>query len=257
MDVPYSVSVFLRRACHQLPSTLFWNGERQLTHCLFPSLPRTLTIVPCLFLDSGWISLRKVSRRFGTRWICFERPWVPSRSTSLYPFPMATIAIATTTPPPGQLRDTVRCQSFWILSRDATTSTACDNRSHGRGRHECPFGLSHDNSKVRCGYREDEMAHRRRYSECSYLGTGLVRRAHTVHIYSNVQCSEPKFSCRCRQKNTRKGISWSARAASRWILEKLKEDKEHKVLRVQASNETLEGSGSKNLVGGIGYSLYH
>lgn len=49
------------------------------------------------------------------------------------------------------------------------------------------------------------------------------------------------------QKNTRKSISWSARAASRWILEKLKEDKEAKVLRVQASNETLEGSGSKGL----------
>ena len=45
-----------------------------------------------------------------------------------------------------------------------------------------------------------------------------------------------------------KGISWSARAASRWILEKLKEDKQPKVLKVQASNETLEGSGSKELV---------
>lgn len=52
-----------------------------------------------------------------------------------------------------------------------------------------------------------------------------------------------------RQKNTRKGISWSARAASRWILDKLKEDKEPKVLRVQASDETLEGLGSKDLVG--------
>jgi len=29
------------------------------------------------------------------------------------------------------------------------------------------------------------------------------------------------------------------------------------VLRVQASNETLEGSGSKDLVGVVGYSLYH
>ena len=58
------------------------------------------------------------------------------------------------------------------------------------------------------------------------------------------------FPGRCRQKNARKGISWSARAASRWILDKLKEDKEQKVLRVQASNETLEGSGSKNLVSG-------
>lgn len=49
------------------------------------------------------------------------------------------------------------------------------------------------------------------------------------------------------QKNARKAISWSARAASRWILDKLKEDKEPRVLRVQASNETLEGSGSKDL----------
>lgn len=45
-------------------------------------------------------------------------------------------------------------------------------------------------------------------------------------------------------------MSWSARAASRWILDKLKEDKQQKVLRVQASDETLEGSGSKDLVGG-------
>lgn len=58
------------------------------------------------------------------------------------------------------------------------------------------------------------------------------------------------FPGRYRQKNARKGISWSARAASRWILEKLKEGKEQKVLRVQASNETLEGSGSKDLVSG-------
>lgn len=57
------------------------------------------------------------------------------------------------------------------------------------------------------------------------------------------------YPVRCRQKNTKKSISWSARAASRWILEKLKEDKESKVLRVQASNETLEGSGSNDLVG--------
>jgi len=61
--------------------------------------------------------------------------------------------------------------------------------------------------------------------------------------------SEQKNSGCCRQKNTRKNISWSARAASRWILDKLKEDKEPKVLRVQASSETLEGSGSKDLVG--------
>ena len=58
------------------------------------------------------------------------------------------------------------------------------------------------------------------------------------------------FSGRYRQKNTRKSISWSARAASRWILDKLKEDREQKVLKVQASNETLEGSGSKVLVSG-------
>jgi hypothetical protein len=56
------------------------------------------------------------------------------------------------------------------------------------------------------------------------------------------------FPGRSRQKNARKGISWSARAASRWILGKLKEDRERKVLRVQASNEILEGSGSKDLV---------
>jgi len=49
------------------------------------------------------------------------------------------------------------------------------------------------------------------------------------------------------QKNTRKSISWSARAASRWILDKLKENKEPKVLKVQASNETLEGLGSHDL----------
>lgn len=64
----------------------------------------------------------------------------------------------------------------------------------------------------------------------------------------------------CRQKNTRKSISWSARAASRWILDKLKEDKEQRVLRVQASDETLEGSGSKDLVSkGIlrGYPFHH
>lgn len=59
------------------------------------------------------------------------------------------------------------------------------------------------------------------------------------------------FPGRCRQKNARKRISWSARAASRWILDKLKEDKEQKVLRVQASNETLEGPGSKDLVSGV------
>ena len=58
------------------------------------------------------------------------------------------------------------------------------------------------------------------------------------------------FSGCSRQKNTRKSISWSARAASRWILDKLKEDREQKVLRVQASNETLEGLGSKDLVSG-------
>jgi len=101
------------------------------------------------------------------------------------------------------------------------------------------------------------MAHRRRYSECGYLRIGLVRRAHPVHLYSTSSVLNQGFPCLCRQKNTRKGISWSARAASRWILEKLKEDKEHKVLRVQASNETLEGSGSKDLVGVVGYSLYH
>jgi hypothetical protein len=62
----------------------------------------------------------------------------------------------------------------------------------------------------------------------------------------------------CRQKNTRKSISWSARAASRWILDKLKEDKEPKVLKVQASNETLGGSGSNDVVGGFprDYSQY-
>ena len=55
----------------------------------------------------------------------------------------------------------------------------------------------------------------------------------------------------CRQKNAKKSISWSARAASRWILDKLKEDGGSKVLRVQASDETLEGLGSKDLVGGL------
>lgn len=62
------------------------------------------------------------------------------------------------------------------------------------------------------------------------------------------------FSNRYRQKSTKKSISWSARAASRWILEKLKEDKERKVLRVQASDETLEGSGSKDPVSNPSWS---
>jgi len=46
------------------------------------------------------------------------------------------------------------------------------------------------------------------------------------------------------QKTTRRSISWSARAASRWILEKLKEARDVKVLKVQASEETLIGAGS-------------
>ena len=91
------------------------------------------------------------------------------------------------------------------------------------------------------------MAKFRRYSECGYLRIGLVRRSHP----SDIQFCLNQGSSGCyRQKNTRKGVSWSARAASRWILDKLKEDKERKVLRVQTSDETLEGSGSKDLVSG-------
>ena len=72
-----------------------------------------------------------------------------------------------------------------------------------------------------------------------------MRRTHSCAFVFQLNKGFP--GC-CRQKNTRKSISWSARAASRWILDKLKEDKEQKVLRVQTSNETLEGSGSKDLV---------
>ena len=94
------------------------------------------------------------------------------------------------------------------------------------------------------------MAQCRRYSERGYLRIGLVRALAPllgVRLPATTGLNQG-FSGRHRQKNTRKSISWSARAASRWILDKLKEAKEHKVLKVQASNETLEGSGSKDLV---------
>ena len=57
-----------------------------------------------------------------------------------------------------------------------------------------------------------------------------------------------RLLCLGRQKTTRRSISWSARAASRWILEKLKENTGVKVLKVQASEETLVGAGSGELV---------
>jgi hypothetical protein len=101
------------------------------------------------------------------------------------------------------------------------------------------------------------VAERCRYSECSHIGIGLVCRTHPYRLVFELNKGFP--GC-CRQKNTRRSISWSARAASRWILDKLKEDKEQKVLRVQASDEILEGSGSKDLVSKgtrHSYPFYH
>jgi len=57
-------------------------------------------------------------------------------------------------------------------------------------------------------------------------------------IIPNVVISELDW-----QKTTRRSISWCARAASRWILEKLKEERVPKVLKVQSSEETLIGPG--------------
>ena len=92
----------------------------------------------------------------------------------------------------------------------------------------------------------DEVAQHRRYSECSYIGIGLVRLIPSLRVHLPDGGLNKCFSGCSRQKNTRKSISWSARAASRWILDKLKEDRVQKVLRVRASNGTLEGLGSRH-----------